>query len=136
MKLLIPLLLAGFVITACAPMNVATEVMVEENSEEIKVQTAEPMLEATAEVMPDEALELPTWLTSELVNIKTGETFKLTDFAGKVVLVENLAMWCSSCLKQQEQVKLLHEQLGEDSGLISIGFDVDQNEEAEDLKKY
>jgi thiol-disulfide isomerase/thioredoxin len=136
MKLLIPLLLAGFVITACAPMNVATEVMVEENSEEIKVQTAEPMLEATAEVMPDEALELPTWLTSELVNIKTGKTFKLTDFAGKVVLVENLAMWCSSCLKQQEQVKLLHEQLGEDSGLISIGFDVDQNEEAEDLKKY
>lgn len=136
MKLLIPLLFAGFVITACAPMNVATEVMVEENSEEIKVQTAEPMLEATAEVMPDEALELPTWLTSELVNIKTGETFKLTDFAGKVVLVENLAMWCSSCLKQQEQVKLLHEQLGEDSGLISIGFDVDQNEEAEDLKKY
>ncbi|PKO02375.1 MAG: hypothetical protein CVU43_08070 [Chloroflexi bacterium HGW-Chloroflexi-5] len=136
MKLLIPLLLAGFVITACAPMNVATEVMVEENSEEIKVQTAEPMLEATADLMPDEALELPTWLTSELVNIKTGETFKLTDFAGKVVLVENLAMWCSSCLKQQEQVKLLHEQLGEDSGLISIGLDVDQNEEAEDLKKY
>lgn len=136
MKRLIPLILVVLVISGCAPMNATTEMTVEKTSAEIIVQTTEMVKEMTAEVITEEAAESSTWLSSELVNIRTGETLKLTDFAGKVVLVENLAMWCSNCLKQQEQVKLLHEQLGEDSDLISIGFDIDQNEEVEDLKKY
>ncbi|MDO9120448.1 MAG: hypothetical protein Q7U31_01595, partial [Anaerolineaceae bacterium] len=78
MKLLIPLLFAVFVITACAPMNAATEAMVEETSKEIKVQTAEPVLDATAEAMTEEASNSPAWTNRDLVNIKTGETFKLT----------------------------------------------------------
>jgi thiol-disulfide isomerase/thioredoxin len=94
------------------------------------------MIEATVEVMSEEAAKSPAWVGVELVNITTGETFKLSDFSGKVVLVENLAMWCSNCQKQQKQVKILHETLGMDSDLISIGFDVDPNEKAEDLKKY
>jgi len=136
MRLLIPAILAVLLISACAPMNTATEVMVEDTSEDNMVQTTEPVSEMTAEVITEEAKESPAWLSSDLVNVKTGETLKLTDFAGKVVLVENLAMWCPTCLKQQEQIRLLHEQLGEDSGLVSIGFDIDQNEKAEDLKKY
>lgn len=133
---LIPLILAVLILSACAPVG-ATATVTEEKATDVMIaQTTEPVMEATAEVMTEEAADSPSWLSSELVNINSGETLKITDFAGKVVLVENLAMWCPTCLKQQEQVKLLHEQLGEDSDLVSIGFDVDQNEVAEDLKKY
>ena len=31
---------------------------------------------------------------------------------GKVVLVETMAQWCSTCKKQQGEVKALHEKLG------------------------
>ena len=44
-------------------------------------------------------------------------------------------MWCPSCKKQQEQVKLLTS-IGHEFDLITIGFDVDPNENAADLKKY
>jgi thiol-disulfide isomerase/thioredoxin len=135
-KKLIPLFLAVLILSACAPVDATMNVNEVKTTDETIAQTAEPVITVTAEVMTEEAAELPGWLSNELVNIKTGETIKLTDFAGKVVLVENFAMWCPTCLKQQEQIKLLHEQLGEDSDLVSIGFDVDQNEKAEDLKKY
>lgn len=136
MRLLIPIILVVLAMSACAPIGVATEVMVDKTSDEAMIQTTEPVIEITDEVMPEEAKESPAWLSSELVDVRTGDSFKISDFAGKVVLIENLAMWCPTCLKQQEQVRLLHEQLGEESDLVSIGFDVDQNEEAEDLKKY
>lgn len=136
MKKIIPLILAMLVISACAPLNATAEAVVEKATEEMVAQTTEPVVDATDEVMVESTGESPAWLNADLVNIKTGETFTIDDFAGKVVLVENLAMWCPTCLKQQQQVKLLHEQLGVDSDLISIGFDVDQNEEAEDLKAY
>ncbi len=136
MKLLIPIIMTIFMVAACAPTNAATEVMVQETSEATLIQTAEPATEATSEVMTEEPSVSPAWVSGELVNVATGEAFKLSDFAGKVILVENLAMWCPTCLKQQEQVKLLHEQLGADSDLVSVGFDVDQNEVEEDLKKY
>lgn len=136
MRLLVPLILLILTISACVPLNATAEAVVENATEEMVAQTTEPVIDATDEVMVESTVESPAWLNADLVNIQTGETFTIDDFAGKVVLVENLAMWCPTCLKQQEQVKLLHEQLGADSDLISIGFDVDQNEEAEDLKAY
>ena len=75
-------------------------------------------------------------LSASLTNVQTGEQFSISEFKGKVILVENLAMWCSNCKKQQEQVKALHDQLGTDSDLISIGLDIDPNEVADDLKRY
>jgi thiol-disulfide isomerase/thioredoxin len=71
-----------------------------------------------------------------LVNVSTGETFRIADFQGKVVLVETMAMWCSNCLKQQQQVKALHELMGERDDFISVGLDIDINEDAGTLAKY
>jgi len=45
-------------------------------------------------------------------------------------------MWCSNCKKQQAQVKALHELLGERDDFVSIGLDIDLNENADDLKGY
>jgi thiol-disulfide isomerase/thioredoxin len=84
----------------------------------------------------DAAMDMPDWFKTELVNVSTGETFRIADFQGKVVLVETMAMWCSNCLKQQQQVKALHELLGERDDFVSVGLDIDINEDAATLAKY
>ena len=80
--------------------------------------------------------DLPAWLTAELVDVSTGETFALADLEGKVVLVETMAIWCSNCLKQQKEVKTLHESLGDQPDLVTVVLDIDLNEDAGNLKDY
>lgn len=132
-------------LSACTPAIPTQDAMTE------KTSATGDMENTTIDLMgtPTEALDpviteglngdetsLPAFFTTTLTNVNTGDTYMLSDFAGKVVLVENLAMWCSNCKKQQEQVKILHTALGSNSDLISIGFDVDPNEKEADLKKY
>lgn len=90
------------------------------------------MAESTNEVM----MEAPSWLGASLTEVTTGETFTIHDYKGKVVLVELMAEWCSTCKKQQMEVKLLHEQLGMPADLVTIALDIDPNENADTLKTY
>lgn len=78
----------------------------------------------------------PPWFDYQFVDATTGETFTINDFRGKVVLVETMAMWCSNCLKQQKQVKELHNLLGERDDFVGIGIDVDLNEDLVRLADY
>jgi hypothetical protein len=81
-------------------------------------------------------IEPPAFFSAELVDASTGEAFRLEDFNDKVVLVETMAIWCSNCLKQQKQVAILHELLGERDDFASVGLDIDLNESLEDLKSF
>jgi thiol-disulfide isomerase/thioredoxin len=149
-------ILVILLITACTPTGnlpaetalIPTEspVVEEEVSEDQEVvepsQTNEPKdpveVTPTDEVVdtPEPTKDLPAWFDIPMVDVRSGETFTIRDHHGKVVLVETLAMWCSSCLKQQIEVKELHERLAGDDRFISIGLDIDINEEAQDLKAY
>ena len=60
----------------------------------------------------DAMMEAPAWYSASLTDASTGQAFTINDFKGKVVLVETMAIWCSNCLKQQGQVKALHDLLG------------------------
>jgi cytochrome oxidase Cu insertion factor (SCO1/SenC/PrrC family) len=80
--------------------------------------------------------ETPAWFSASLTDARTGQTFSINDFQGKVVLVETMAIWCTNCLKQQGQVKDLHKQLGARDDFISIGLDIDPNENTAALKTY
>ena len=118
-------------------MEKDTEEMMEKPAEEMKDETSGGMHEAAeGEMMSDDAMMTPAWFDVSFKDVNSGEEFKVSDFAGKVVLVENLAMWCSTCKKQQGEIKELHETLGMDKDLVSIGFDIDVNEVESDLKKY
>ncbi len=130
-----------------AMLEKTPEAMMEKTDEAmLEEKTPEAMMEKTSEVMPDthttpEAMDeamlaAPAWFGAALTNVRSGESFTLSDFKGKVVLVETLAMWCPSCKRQQIQVKALHEALGMDGDLVSIGLDIDPNENAADLKAY
>jgi hypothetical protein len=94
----------------------------------------EPTEIPTEEAPPE--VDLPTWFTAELTDVNTGETLTIAGFQGQVVLVETMAIWCSNCLRQQNEVKALHELLGEEDGLVTLVLDVDPNENAEHLREY
>ena len=74
------------------------------------------------------------WADIKLKNINTGKNFTISDFEGKPVLIETFAVWCSTCTKQQKEIKKLHEELGD--SFVSITLDVDPNESAKLVKKH
>jgi hypothetical protein len=94
------------------------------------------MSEDKSDNMTGETMMSPGWFDATLKDARTGEPFTISDFKGKIILVETLAMWCSNCFKQQGEVVVLHELLGERDDFISLGIDIDPNENAEALKGY
>jgi hypothetical protein len=93
--------------------------------------------EMAGEAMADEAaMELPAWFEAELTNVNTGQTFKVADFQGKVVLVETMAVWCTNCLAQQREVQVLPDLLGDQPNLVRVALDIDPNETADKLKAF
>ncbi len=72
----------------------------------------------------------------ELTDVQTGQTFTMNDYAGKIVLIETMAIWCPNCIVQATQINKLHEALGNPDNLISVSLDVDLHEDAASLKEY
>ncbi|MCE7859236.1 MAG: TlpA family protein disulfide reductase [Chloroflexi bacterium CFX2] len=138
-------LLTTILVTACGVP--AEDAMMDKPTEEAMrdtMMTEETMDEsmATEEAMMDDnpagdaMMESPAWFSVALTNVRTGETFTIQDLKGKVILVETMAVWCSNCLRQQGQVKELHGLLGERDDFVSIGLDIDLNEDASKLKDF
>ncbi|WP_406660166.1 redoxin family protein [Methanolobus sp. ZRKC3] len=74
------------------------------------------------------------WRDIELTDVRTGEVFKISDFEGKTVLIESFAVWCPTCLKQQQETKILSDM--EDENVIHIGLDTDPNEDEEIVRNH
>lgn len=72
-------------------------------------------------------------LAYELVDVRTGEQFTLGDLsADQPVVLEAMAIWCSTCLSQQREVVQAHAL----ADFHSVGIDVDPTEDAADLAEY
>ena len=72
-------------------------------------------------------------LAYELTDVRSGETFTLGELsAAQPVVLETMAIWCTTCLSQQREVVQAHE-LAE---FHSVGIDVDPNEDAAALAEY
>jgi cytochrome oxidase Cu insertion factor (SCO1/SenC/PrrC family) len=95
------------------------------------INTPEPQSAATAV-----ATTMPDWFDMEMTDVQTGKTFTMNDYAGKVVLLETMAIWCPNCIVQAAQVRKLHETLGNPEDLISVTLDVDSHEDEAALKEY
>jgi len=116
-----PLILLGFALSmsACTPAQADM------------IGTPDSQSTATAV-----ATTTPEWFNIELTDVQTGEKFTMNDYAGKVVLLETMAIWCPSCTIQATQVAKLHEALGNPDDLISVSLDVDLHEDEATLKEY
>ncbi len=100
-------------ISGCAPKNVEF------------TPTSQPTLADT-----------PDWFNMELTDAQTGEIFTINDYAGKVILLETMAIWCPNCVVQANEVRNLHTALGNPDDLISVSLDVDINADSASLKEY
>jgi len=79
------------------------------------------------------AVETDPILAYELVDVRSGERFTLSELAAaRPVLIETMAIWCTTCLSQQREVVEAHSMID----FQSVGIDVDPNERAEDLAEY
>lgn len=130
------IVMAAMVLVSCTPKPIEpgqpyvdTEDMMEEKS----VDAHEPVEQAPAE---SSQIVLPGWFSSELTDVKSGSVFRVADFLGKVVLMETMATWCPKCLSQQKEVARLHELLGDREDFVSLGINVDANENATQLGDY
>jgi thiol-disulfide isomerase/thioredoxin len=94
------------------------------------------MMEEKDDMMAGDMMETPAWFTMPLTDIHSGESFTVKELEGKVILIETMAIWCSNCLRQQQEIKSLHALLGERDDLVSVAINIDPNEQAGALKSY
>lgn len=76
-----------------------------------------------------------SWLDLELTDAQTGEAFTLASLAGGVVALEPMAVWCTNCKAQQDNVKKAYAEI-EASGVTYISLGIDPGESAEALARY
>ena len=107
-----------------------------EAEDEAENHNAGETMEDKSDDMSGAMGDKPAWFSASLTDVNSNTSFRIEELKGKVILVETMAMWCSNCLKQQNQVKELHELLGSRADFISIGVDIDPNENAGDLVNY
>ncbi|MBI4287463.1 MAG: redoxin family protein [Chloroflexi bacterium] len=74
------------------------------------------------------------WLDVPLKDAVTERPFKLSDFKGSIVVIETMAIWCSTCTRQQIEIRQAKSQLGSD--VVSVSLDVDPNENEVMLSKH
>jgi len=151
-KLFVLLFVLTFVLSACGD-GTSTDTMDKHEDTMMEVPTEEAMAPhdtmsddmmtdssngaMPADSMPkDGMMDVPAWYSVSLTNVNTGDPFTINDLRGKVVLVETMAVWCSNCFKQQTQVKALHESLGVRDDFVSLGLDIDSNEDAAKLQGF
>jgi len=134
------LVITAIAVTACSTSNIAAEQQLvveqlpEEPSENKNEGTAPTESESEQPVQSESSF--PTWYSTPLTDVNTGGVFTIEENLGKVILVETLATWCSNCYKQQTEVARFHDLLGERDDFISLGIDIDPNEDIVLLTGY
>ncbi len=74
------------------------------------------------------------WGTVQLTDVLSGNPFKLSDFKGKPILVEQMAIWCPLCAQQQDELQAVKQKLGDKVVIISV--DIDSKETPQNLANY
>lgn len=89
--------------------------------------------EIIGSTIPPQELEIEpqkSWREIEIQNVITNEKLIINDIQ-KPIILESFAVWCPTCKKQQEEIKELHEEIGDE--IISISLDTDPNEDKEQV---
>jgi hypothetical protein len=83
---------------------------------------------------PTTAAQADALLDLALTDVRTGATFTLAELAAAEgpVLLEPMAIWCTNCRAQQQQVSIAHET----GGFTSVSLDVDLSESPDSLAVY
>ena len=90
----------------------------------------------TAAPTPAAVLDQP-WATAELIDVATGERFTIANLAasGRTVVLETMAIWCSSCLAQQRRIEEALDRTDRAS-IAYVVLTVDPSEDAAKLAQF
>jgi cytochrome oxidase Cu insertion factor (SCO1/SenC/PrrC family) len=137
-RLLGVLFAAPFIVAACT--TTASETTDPEPVESVAaadeaVAAPEPAPEAPQDEAAEPATETAAWLDIELTDAASGETFTLASLAGEVVAIEPMAIWCSNCKAQQNNVKEAYADIS-DAGVTYISLGIDPGENPDALATY
>lgn len=97
----------------------------------------QPSLGHSPDTTPAPTVALPAdpWRTAQLHDVRSGETFTINDLAGRLVVIEPMAIWCANCAIQQDEARAALEALATDE-IVYVSLDVDPNETEADLARY
>ncbi|MGE0307803.1 MAG: TlpA disulfide reductase family protein [Acidimicrobiia bacterium] len=84
-----------------------------------------------ADSMPGDSM--PAWQTMQITDV-SGATFRLSDFVGRPVFVENFATWCPTCRKQLGDTQKAAAQVGDKAVVIALSVETDLS--ADDVADY
>ncbi len=132
------LIAAPFVTVACtaaATGDAADEAAVAATATTSEATAETATLAAPAPTDEDPATEATTWLDIELTDAATGETFTLASLEGDVVAIEPMAIWCTSCRAQQDNVKEAYADV-EAAGVRYVSLGIDPAEKPDSLAAY
>ncbi|MEW6030904.1 MAG: hypothetical protein AB1564_09355 [Chloroflexota bacterium] len=140
------LVLLSFVLAACGG-TVTPDAMMDKPTEDAMMDKGTatpdammphdtPTADAMAKPTEGAMMESPAWFSAQFTDAASGQAFGINDFKGRVILVETMAVWCSNCRRQQEQILSLHGLLGEREDFVSVSLDIDPNEDAAYLISY
>lgn len=130
--------LAAFLIvsTLAAACSPATTTLTAVPPTSAPVVTTAPTSSNVIEpVAPPPEEQGAAWLNLPLTDARTGASFTLADFAGKTVYVEPMATWCTNCRAQQNIVRDVRNQLGDDQ-YVFLSLSVETDITGSDLAQY
>lgn len=133
----IPLLIAApFIVVACSDAT-ADDPATSAAPAASAAAAASPAPAAAAEdaAAGDMAAADAPWLGIELTDAATGETFTLASLRGQVVALEPMAIWCTNCKAQQDNVNSVYAAV-QDAGIHYISLGIDPNEDPASLARY
>lgn len=128
------ILLALLVIAACSSQATPPTIEATIEPQQTAPTTESPVTVAPTEAPVSQAATRPALQTVALTNARTGATFQLADFAGKTVLVEPMATWCTNCRAQLGNVIQAKNQL--DENYVFVVLSVGENISDSDLAAY
>ena len=137
-RLLSLLAAAPFLVAACSTAAVdPTDAPATAVDEAAAAAAEEPVTQAPQEAPAEDAETAaePTWLDIELTDAETGETFTLASLEGGVVAVEPMAIWCSNCKAQQDNLKEVYDDVAA-AGVTYISLGIDPGENPDALAQY
>ena len=79
------------------------------------------------------------WKTASLTDANGGKNFTLGDFAGKVVVLQFMAVYCQYCLAEARQLGTVQQSFsnnGQADQVVVVSVDVDPNENLARLQSY
>lgn len=153
-KIMVLMVILGMVMAACAPAaptseaTLASQDVMATPTPESAAPPPTSAVESSDEATPsDSAVESSSaaveaegytgaaWTSIELVDARTGETFRFADFAGKTVFVEPMATWCTNCRRQLPNVEAARTQLDPEQ-YVFVGLSVAENVDNATLAQY